>query len=108
MFPARRAADCEVCVRRHFPLLEQRARMATTSLCGRAAVQVVPAPSFRLDFGLLRDTLRRSLALEENGHLLRFRADDHDVVVFPDGRAMVFGTSDTKRALSLYGKYIGS
>jgi hypothetical protein len=39
--------------------------------------------------------------------LLKFRADDHDVVVFPDGRAMVFGTSDPNAALSLYGKYIG-
>jgi len=44
---------------------------------------------------------------DENGHLIKFRADDHDMVVFPDGRAMVFGTSDSKRALSLYGKYVG-
>ena len=35
------------------------------------------------------------------------RADGHDVVVFHDGRAMVFGVSDPKAALSLYGKYIG-
>jgi hypothetical protein len=28
-------------------------------------------------------------------------------VVFHDGRAMVFGVSDPKAALSLYGKYIG-
>jgi hypothetical protein len=29
------------------------------------------------------------------------------VVVFRDGRAMVFGTSDPNVALSLYGKYSG-
>jgi hypothetical protein len=29
------------------------------------------------------------------------------MVVFRDGRAMIFGTSDAKRALSLYGKYVG-
>lgn len=106
--PARRNEDCAVCARRQFTMLERRERMMTTSLCGREAVQVVPAASFKLDFALLRDTLRRSLPVEDNGHLLRFRADGNDVVVFPDGRAMIFGTADSKRALSLYGKYIGS
>jgi len=33
--------------------------------------------------------------------------DPHDVVVFHDGRAKVFGTSDPNAALSLYGKHIG-
>jgi adenylyltransferase/sulfurtransferase len=105
--PARRVSDCPVCVRRQFSLLERRERMTTTSLCGSDAVQVVPAPSFKLDFDLLRDTLGRSLELEDNGRLLRFRVDDHEMVVFRDGRAMVFGTSDAKQALSLYGKYVG-
>lgn len=59
--PAQRNESCEVRAGRHFALLERRERLMTTSLCGRAAVQVVPAPSFKLDFGLLRDTLRRSL-----------------------------------------------
>jgi len=36
----------------------------------------------------------------------KFRADNHDMVVFPDGRAMVFDTSDPNAALSLYEKYI--
>jgi len=105
--PARRAHDCEVCVKRQFALLERGDRLMTTSLCGRDVVQVVPPASFKLDFGLLRDTLSRSLKVQENGHLVRFRADDHDMVVFPDGRAMVFGTADSKQALSLYGKYVG-
>ncbi|HKN10163.1 MAG TPA: ThiF family adenylyltransferase [Pseudomonadota bacterium] len=105
--PARRAEDCEVCVKRQFALLERRERVMMTSLCGRDAVQVVPPASFKLDFGLLRDTLSGSLKLQENGHLLKFRADDHDMVVFPDGRAIIFGTADSKQALSLYGKYIG-
>ena len=107
MLPATRADDCEVCVKRRFALLESGDRLMTTSLCGRDVVQVVPPPSFKLDLDLLRDTLSRSLELQENGHLLRFRADDHDMVVFPDGRAMVFGTADSKQALSLYGKYVG-
>jgi len=107
-FPARRADHCDVCVRRQFHLLERRERMMTTSLCGRAAVQVVPPPSFKLDLDLLRDTLRRTVPLEDNGHLLKFSADEHPMVVFPDGRAIVFGTADGKQALRLYAKYVGA
>jgi hypothetical protein len=36
--------------------------------------------------------------------VLKFRADNHDMVVFNEGRAMVFGTTDANAALSLYGK----
>jgi adenylyltransferase/sulfurtransferase len=107
-FSARRTDRCEVCVRRRFPLLERRERMMTTSLCGHAAVQVVPPASLKLDFELLRDTLRRTVPLEDNGHLLKFSADGHPMVVFPDGRAMVFNTADAKQALRLYAKYVGA
>jgi len=105
--PMARVAGCAVCGQHKFDLLEQVGRLATASLCGRDAVQIVPPPSFNLDFDLLRQTLGRLFKLEQNPYLLKFRADDHDVVVFPDGRAMVFGTSDPNAALSLYGKYIG-
>jgi molybdopterin-synthase adenylyltransferase len=67
----------------------------------------MPSPSFSMDFDLLRETLGRIFTVEENPFLIKFRADDHDVVVFHDGRAMVFGTSDPKAALSLYGKFVG-
>jgi len=67
----------------------------------------VPPPSFNIDFDLLRQKLGRLFTLDQNQYLLKFRADDHDVVVFHDGRATVFGTSDPNAALSLYGKYIG-
>jgi adenylyltransferase/sulfurtransferase len=60
-----------------------------------------------MDFDLLRETLGRMFKLEENPFLIKFHADGHDVVVFRDGRAMMFSTSDPKAALSLYGKYIG-
>jgi molybdopterin-synthase adenylyltransferase len=105
--PMTRVAGCAVCGQHKFDLLEHGSRLATASLCGRDAVQIVPPPSFNMDFDLLRQTLGRIFTLEQNPYLLKFHADDHDVVVFPDGRAMVFGTSDRNAALSLYGKYIG-
>ncbi len=105
--PMTRVAECSVCGQHKFDLLEHGSRLATASLCGRDAVQIVPPPTFNMDFDLLRQTLGRLFPLEQNPYLLKFRADDHDVVVFHDGRAMVFGTSDPNAALSLYGKYIG-
>jgi molybdopterin/thiamine biosynthesis adenylyltransferase len=105
--PMTRVAGCAVCGQHKFDLLEHGSRLATASLCGRDAVQIVPPSSSKIDFDLLRQTLGRIFTLEPNPYLLKFRADDHDVVVFPDGRAMVFGTSDPNAALSLYGKYIG-
>jgi len=105
--PMTRVAGCAVCGQHKFDLLEHGSRLATASLCGRDAVQIVPPSSSKIDFDLLRQTLGRIFTLEQNPYLLKFRADDHDVVVFHDGRAMVFGTSDPNAALSLYGKYIG-
>src|SRR5271157_3565721 len=105
--PMTRVAGCAVCGQHKFDLLEHSSRLATASLCGRDAVQIVPPPTFKLDFDLLRQTLGRIFTLEQNPYLLKFHADNHDVVVFHDGRAMVFGTSDPNAALSLYGKYIG-
>ena len=105
--PMTRVVECSVCGQRKFELLEHVRPLATASLCGRDAVQVVPPRSFNMDFDLLRQTLGRLFKLEQNPYLLKFHADDHDVVVFHDGRAMIFGTSDPKEALSLYSKYIG-
>ena len=105
--PMARVAGCAVCGQHKFDLLEHGNRLATASLCGRDAVQIVPPPSSGFDFNLVRETLGRIFTLEQNPYLLKFRTDDHDMVVFPDGRAMVFGTSDPNAALSLYGKYIG-
>src|SRR5271166_589966 len=75
--PMTRVADCAVCGQHKFDLLEQVGRLATASLCGRDAVQIVPPPSFNLDFDLLRQTLGRLFKLEQNPYLLKFRADDH-------------------------------
>jgi adenylyltransferase/sulfurtransferase len=106
--PATRNSNCVVCGQRKFDLLGHgSSRMATASLCGRTAVQVMPPASFDLDFDLLRETLGRILKIEENPYLLKFHVDGMDVMVFHDGRAMIFGTADPEIALSLYGKYIG-
>jgi len=40
--------------------------------------------------------------------LLRFRRGEHTLTIFPDGRALVQGTTDTGLARSLYARFVGS
>ena len=45
--------------------------------------------------------------LSYNEFLLRFKVDGREMVVFPDGRAIVKDTNDEAFAKGLYSKYIG-
>jgi len=45
--------------------------------------------------------------VEKTGLLLMFKAADGEIVIFPDGRAMIMGTTDVTRARGLYAKYVG-
>ncbi len=99
--------DCPCCQRRRFEWLEGDHGAHTTSLCGRNAVQVAHRSATTLSF---EDLARHLGALGEvtyNRFLLRFTADGHEFTVFPDGRAIIKGTSDVDRARTLYAKYIG-
>ena len=42
-----------------------------------------------------------------NEFALRFFAAPYEMTVFPDGRAIIKGTSDTGVARSLYARYVG-
>ncbi len=42
-----------------------------------------------------------------NEFMLHFTTNDHDIVVFPDGRAIIKNTIDESLAKELYSKYIG-
>jgi hypothetical protein len=43
-----------------------------------------------------------------NKFLLKFTAEEHEFTVFPDGRAIIKGTSEIDKALTLYSKYVGN
>ena len=42
-----------------------------------------------------------------NRFLLKFNVESYEFTVFPDGRAIIKGTSEVDKALTLYAKYIG-
>ena len=97
--------DCPTCGRREFPYLAGTHR-APAALCGRNAVQVHDRPR-PIDLVGLKARLEPLGEVRANEFALRFRAEPYEMTVFPDGRAIVKGTSDTALARSLYARYVG-
>jgi adenylyltransferase/sulfurtransferase len=102
-----RDQDCPTCGLRRFEYLSTGETSWTTTLCGRNAVQITPASDAELDLERLYADLETSGAASLNGFVLRFVVGDYEMLVFPDGRAMIHGTDDEKLARSLYARYLG-
>ncbi len=99
--------DCPCCGRKKFEWLEGDQGSHTTSLCGRNAVQVAQRMPAKLNFEEMAGHLARLGEVSYNRFLLKFNAEGHEFTVFPDGRAIIKGTSDVDKARTLYAKYIG-
>jgi molybdopterin-synthase adenylyltransferase len=99
-------ADCPACGRREFPYLAGE-RRAPVSLCGHNAVQIHE----RARPLELRDLAARLAPLgpvRANEFALRFEVPPYLLTIFPDGRAIIKGTTDIGVARSLYARYIGA
>ncbi|MBF0530058.1 MAG: ThiF family adenylyltransferase [Deltaproteobacteria bacterium] len=100
--------DCVCCGRRRFEFLDAERGSSSTVFCGRNAVQVTPEKLSKPDFKQLTERLKPLGPVTVNGLVLEFALGDHRMVVFPDSRVLVMGTTDTAEARSLVAKYIGS
>ena len=100
-----RDPECPACIRREFPYLDESHRLPVR-LCGRNAVQIQERER-PVDLGELKSKLERLGDVRANEFALRFVVAPYEMTVFPDGRAIVKGTSDTGLARSLYARYIG-
>ena len=101
-----RDPGCRACGARRFDYLEGKHRVPV-SLCGRNAVQIHER-SRPLDLVALRQQLAASGEVRANEFALRFFPAPYEMTVFPDGRAIIKGTTDTALARSLYARYVGS
>lgn len=107
MVRVERRKDCPTCGRREFSHLEAKATGAATSLCGRNAVQVTPAPGSKLDLAEAEKRLAGVAAVKRNAYLLKAAVETYELTLFPDARAIIKGTDDPAKARSLYAKYVG-
>ena len=81
-------------------------RRAPISLCGRNAVQIHER-SRPVDLAELASRLARWPTCASNEFALRAAIDPYELTVFPDGRAIIKGTTDTGMARSVYARYVG-
>ncbi|WP_254061335.1 ThiF family adenylyltransferase [Granulicella sp. L60] len=101
--------DCTVCGQRIFSHLAGEGRPHIT-LCGRNSVQIHEHHR-PVDFASMSARLSRHTDIQDlrfNELLLRFRRGPHTLTLFPDGRALIQGTTDITLARSLYTRFIGS
>jgi adenylyltransferase/sulfurtransferase len=98
--------DCPACGKREFVYLNGK-RRAPISLCGRCAVQIHDR-DHHIDLKELANRLQSLGPVKVNEFALRAQIDGIDMTVFPDGRAILKGTTDVGMARSLYSKYVGN
>jgi len=103
--PARDPA-CPCCALHNFEFLDG-SRRAPISLCGRNAVQI-HSRHRPVDLQDLARRLGAITPVRANQFALRASIDDCELTVFPDGRAIIKGTTDTALARSLYTRYVGA
>jgi molybdopterin/thiamine biosynthesis adenylyltransferase len=103
--PPARDPDCPCCARGEYPYLDGKHR-APISLCGRNAVQIHER-SRPVNLAELALRLRDLADVRVNEFALRAALDPYELTVFPDGRAIIKGTTDTGVARSVYARFVG-
>ena len=99
-------AGCRACGERDFIHLAGRGRPHIT-LCGRNSVQIHER-NRPVDFGEMNERLKPHGTVRHNDFVLKFWREPYEMTLFPDGRAIIKGTTDTGVARSLYARYVGS
>ena len=99
-------ADCPAC-NGEYEYLAAKFGTKTTALCGQNSVQVLNPEASEVSLSRLAKRLTSVGGVSYNEFMLRLKVDNHEMVVFPDGRAIVKDTNDEALAKGLYSKYIG-
>ena len=99
------AKDCPCCVHHTYEFLHT-SRKKATALVGRNAVQVNPLSDCSVNLPMLADQLRSKGEVTLTPHILFFSTATFSMGIFPDGRAIIKGTNDEKKAQSLYVTYV--
>jgi molybdopterin/thiamine biosynthesis adenylyltransferase len=97
---------CRVCGDHEFLHLAGVDRPHIT-LCGRNSVQIheLHRP---VDLAEMSERLKPLGPVRHNDFVLKFWHEPYEITLFPDGRAIIKGTTDKTVARSLYARYVGS
>jgi adenylyltransferase/sulfurtransferase len=98
--------DCHVCGEHEFSHLAGVGRPHIT-LCGRNSVQIHERER-PVDLAEMSRRLKPLGTVRHNDFVLKFWHEPYEMTLFPDGRAIIKGTTDKTVARSLYARYVGS
>ena len=98
--------DCRVCGEHEFHHLAGAGRPHIT-LCGRNSVQIHERER-PVDLAEMSQRLKPLGTVRHNDFVLKFWHEPYEMTLFPDGRAIIKGTTDKTIARSLYARYVGS
>mgnify|MGYP003345969566 FL=1 len=101
-----RDSECPCCARHQFSYLDGTKR-TPISLCGRNAVQIHERTR-PIELASLAANLKSIAPVRSNEFALRVSLDPYELTVFPDGRAIIKGTTDVGVARSIYARYVGA
>jgi adenylyltransferase/sulfurtransferase len=99
-------AGCRACGLREFLHLAGEGRPHIT-LCGRNSVQIHERRR-PVNLAEMTKRLKPHGTVRHNDFVLKFWHEPYEMTLFPDGRAIIKGTTDTAVARSLYARYVGS
>jgi adenylyltransferase/sulfurtransferase len=99
-------SDCQACGERDFVHLAGEGRPHVT-MCGRNSVQIHERAR-PIDFVEMQQRLETHGIVRHNEFVLKFWREPYEMTLFPDGRAIIKGTTDTGVARSLYARFVGS
>ncbi len=97
---------CRACGARDLIHLAGEGRPHIT-LCGRNSVQIHERQR-PIDFAEMDRRLQSHGIVRHNDFVLKFWREPYEMTLFPDGRAIIKGTTDTAVARSWYARYVGS
>ena len=99
-------SGCRACQQRDFRHLAGEGRPHIT-LCGRNSVQIHERHR-PVDFSEMSARLKPHGTVRHNDFVLKFWREPYEMTLFPDGRAIIKGTTDTAAARSLYARFVGN
>ncbi|MFC5559366.1 ThiF family adenylyltransferase [Ureibacillus thermophilus] len=103
-------SDCPSCGNNPaYPYLTMETGLKTAVLCGRNTVQIRPQQKQQISLAQISKRLQPIVQnLKVNPYLISFQAENVQIVLFQDGRALVHGTKEKEKAKRIYQRFIGA
>jgi molybdopterin-synthase adenylyltransferase len=95
------------CCNGHYEFLQNKESKEFLSICGSGAIQYKPKGNFNLDLKNLKIKLKNFGKINLAENVLKFKNQEDELLIFEDGRMIIYGLKDTGRIKSIYSKYIG-